>query len=104
MYIIDDSQKKILLHTTTTDGVSVIELPLEHHTNSNSEGCGSPITVQVTDDGDSLGQSQQVTAQVALLQSDSPNSSGQHYFTVTGEFTHFILLCFDTRSGLWKLR
>lgn len=85
-------QKKILLQTTTTDGVSVIELPLEHHTNSNSDGCGSPITVQVTEDSDSLGQPQQVTAQVALVQSDNPNSAGQHYFTVTGEYQGFIII------------
>lgn len=85
-------QKKILLQTTTTDGVSVIELPLEHHTNSNSDGCGSPITVQVTEDSDSLGQPQQVTAQVALVQSDNPNSAGQHYFTVTGEYEDFNII------------
>lgn len=79
------SQKKILLQTTTTDGVSVIELPLEHHTNSDSGGGGSPITVQVTEDGETIGQQQQVTAQVALVQSESPDETGQHYFTVTGE-------------------
>lgn len=82
-------QKKILLQTTTTDGVSVIELPLEHHTNSDS-GAGSPITVQVSEvneDGeDVIGQQQQVTAQVALVQSESTNGAGQHYFTVTGEW------------------
>ena len=74
--------------------MSVIELPLEHHTDSpgggdatgSAGGGDSPITVQVTEDGDSIGQQQQVTAQVALVQSDSPNSAGQHYFTVTGEW------------------
>lgn len=75
-------QKKIILQTTTADGVSVIDVvPLEHHSNSNS---GSPITVQVTEDD--IGQQQrQVTAQVALVQSQNVNSTGPHYITVTGE-------------------
>lgn len=56
-------------------------VPLEHHSNSNS---GSPITVQVTEDD--IGQQQrQVTAQVALVQSQNVNSTGPHYITVTGE-------------------
>lgn len=63
----------------------MIELPLEHHTNSDSRGGGSPITVQVTEEGTAFGQAQQLTAQVALVQSESPDESGQHYFTVTGE-------------------
>lgn len=70
----------------------MIELPLEHHSNSDSGGGGgggegSPITVQVTnEDGETIGQQQQqVTAQVALVQSESPDETGQHFFTVTGE-------------------
>lgn len=69
----------------------MIELPLEHHTNSDSGGGGgggalgegSPITVQVNEDGEPI--EQQVTAQVALVQSENTDETGQHYFTVTGE-------------------
>ncbi|XP_055678770.1 DNA-binding protein RFX2 isoform X1 [Lutzomyia longipalpis] len=82
-------QKIILQTTTTPGGVSVIDVvPLEHSDSSNE----SPITVVAADAVESTNGTavvapgaQQVTAQVAVVQTHSPNDSGPHYITVTAE-------------------
>lgn len=54
-------------------------VPIEN-TDSND---ATPITVSLA--ADPSESSQQVTAQVAVVQADSPTDTGPHYITVTGK-------------------
>lgn len=87
-------QKKIILQTGNSDGtVSVIDVvPLENSDSSNDDPCA----ITVTDSGSSTNGSsgQQVTAQVAVVQAQSPGETGPHYITVTGKCLFFILYIF----------
>lgn len=75
-------QKKVLLQAGNDGEISVIDVvPIE---NANV-GDGSPITVSLAPQ-QSTENAQQVTAQVAVVQAQSPTEPTPHYITVTGEF------------------
>lgn len=78
-------QKKIILQTDNSDGtVSVIDVvPLENSDSSNDDPCSISVTDSVSSTNGSSGQ--QVTAQVAVVQAQSPGETGPHYITVTGK-------------------
>lgn len=95
-------QKKIILQTGSS-GVSVIDVVPIDVSDSSDE---SPVTVntisagvksgaggvsEARDDATS-GTQQQVTAQVAVVESQSPgdSSAGPHYITVTGKFMKIV--------------
>lgn len=82
-------QKKFILQAgTTADGVSVIDVvPIDQSSTIDE----APITVSAIiptgADGDSSPNqtSQQLTAQVAVVQSPGENDTGPHYITVNGK-------------------
>lgn len=82
-------QKKIILQTGNSDGsVSVIDVvPLENSDSSNDDQLSITVTDSVASTNGSSGQ--QVTAQVAVVQAQSPGDTGPHYITVTGKSFYF---------------
>jgi hypothetical protein len=74
----------ILQASTADGGMSVIDIvPIENADSGESSPVHGnmavdPLETNNDDDG------QQVTAQVAVIQGQSPNNSGPHYITVTG--------------------
>lgn len=73
-------QKKVLLQAGNDGQISVIDVVPIENTDSND---ATPITVSLAPDPSE--SSQQVTAQVAVVQAaDSPTETGPHYITVTG--------------------
>lgn len=87
-------QKKYILQTgTTADGVPIIDVVPIDNSDSNDE---APITVStiVTSDSESLSPtnltssntgSQQVTAQVSVVQAQNSDNGGAHFITVSGK-------------------
>ncbi|XP_063704529.1 DNA-binding protein RFX2 [Culicoides brevitarsis] len=75
------TKKKVLLQAGNDGQISVIDVvPIE---NSDSNDA-TPITVSLATAPDHASESsQQVTAQVAVVQADSPTDTGPHYITVT---------------------
>lgn len=74
-------KKKVLLQAGNDGQISVIDVVPIESTDSND---ATPITVSLAPDPTSE-SSQQVTAQVAVVQADSPTDTGPHYITVTGK-------------------
>lgn len=87
-------QKKFILQTSTTaDGVSVIGVVPIDQSDSIDD---APITVSTitTNSGASSpnsSTSQQLTAQVAVVQTQTDNDAGPQFITVNGECIKFIL-------------
>lgn len=73
-------------------------VPIEN-TDSND---ATPITVSLAPDPTSE-SSQQVTAQVAVVQADSPTDTGPHYITVTGKSYLFVISIISFLHALLKI-